>query len=83
MNIIHIEAHPSNKDKTAALVESDRNLDWSIYRVTDGYCVTIRGQRAVEGLFPTKQAAMDAADLAMTLCPPGDGYPVDYSEPAA
>lgn len=79
MKIIPLASHASNLDKTAKIVASDRNLDWTIYSVRGGFVLTLHGLRAVDGLYPTEREAHADVATALELCPPGGGHPIEFA----
>jgi|GEM_PF-4802845 len=57
--LIPIRQHPANCDPRARLVVEDRRAGWAVYSVTGGYVLITEGL-AVDGLFPSAQAACSA-----------------------
>jgi hypothetical protein len=74
-NIIPLNEHPSNLDKTARIVAEDRAGTWTIYSVKGGFVVTLPGSwgtdgipglRAIEGVFETEAEASQNTNPALT-----------------
>lgn len=56
-NLIPISKHPSNGDRSARLAYDSPNAMRDIYSVKGGFVACIDGMFALEGLFPSIDAA--------------------------
>lgn len=59
--LIPTAKHPSNLDPTAELLNGRSREDFSIFKVRGGFMAITRGGLAFVDLFPTEDAARQAA----------------------